>query len=105
MSGHFVVEVNVKEVIEPHVIEGSRGVVTGGKFTDRQVIDRLRVVVSKDTEAGAILQAIQMLKTAAPFPGPADEIAPHLHRASCDDAGGNLMCGFPPGPTIASAPR
>jgi hypothetical protein len=26
----------------------------------------------------------------------------HFHRASCDDSGGNLICGFPAGPTIAS---
>lgn len=34
---------------------------------------------------------------AAPLP---PEELPHLHRASCHGAIGELLCGFPPGPTI-----
>lgn len=33
---------------------------------------------------------------------PSTQPEQHLHRASCDDSGGNHICGFPPGPSIAS---
>jgi hypothetical protein len=63
---------------------------------ERRVTEVAAVKVTAATEAEAFAKAYRMLTAAAPVS------EPHLHRASCDDAGGNLMCGFPPGPSIAS---
>lgn len=43
-----------------------------------------------------------LLKPTGKLVAPVAVAEPHLHRASCDDSGGNLVCGHPAGPTIAN---
>lgn len=69
MERHFTVEVGIKEVIDAHAIEDSRGNVvkqSGGQplMQERQVLDRLRVVVSAEDEQEAVQRAIDMLAAA-----------------------------------------
>lgn len=65
MSGHFTVTVEVKETIEPHAIMNPAGypvkTVGGDAMTARQVVDRLRVVVSAASEEEAVHRALNML--------------------------------------------
>ena len=73
MSGHFTVLVEVKEIIEARPIEDSRGSVvrqgvgnSSPVMQERQVIDRLRVVVSADNQSEAIEKAQRMLTAGHP---------------------------------------
>lgn len=70
MEKHFTVQVVIEEVLHAHPIEDSRGnVVKQGPsgapvMQDRQVIDRLRVVVSAEDDQEAVQRAINMLTAA-----------------------------------------
>lgn len=101
---HWTVVVQVKEVTPATPIRDGGGhpvKVPSGvgsaivAMTERSVLDRLSLTVAAETEADAYRKAIALLEVNRPAER-------HLHRASCDDSGGNLVCGFPPGPTIAS---
>lgn len=66
---HFTVEVNVKETIQPEPVMNPSGYpvkTLGGAdlMTERRVVDRLRVVVSAETEEEAVNKAIRMLRQA-----------------------------------------
>lgn len=71
MAGHFTVLVEVKETVEPAPIMNPsgypvKGVGGGDLLSERRVIDRLRVVVSADTQAEAIEKAQLMLTAGHP---------------------------------------
>jgi hypothetical protein len=52
-------------------------------------------MVSDSTDAGnTYLSTASYDQVAVPVERPEEQ---HLHRASCDDSNGNLVCGFPPG--------
>jgi hypothetical protein len=73
---HWTIVLQVKEVTEADVVRDSSGYpvkttgVGGGGFqkTDRQVLDRLSIVVSAGNEAEAYKKAIALLEVNAPAP-------------------------------------
>lgn len=71
MAGHFTVVVEVKETIEPTAIMNPNGYPVKGLagaevLSERRVVDRLRVVISADTQADAIEKAQRMLTAGHP---------------------------------------
>lgn len=114
MEKHWTVTIQVHEVTPPEPIRDGNGytvkVLAGpGKqnvvMTERRADESLHVIVRADTELEAYHKAAAMLEVNRPEPlfrNPPEPEKEHLHRASCDDSGGNLICGFPPGRSIAS---
>lgn len=99
MSEHFNIQISVQRVIKETA--PARGM--QGPTTERDIIKVVELAIVAPTEREAFAKARKMLAAAEPeWTEPEPE---HLHRASCDDAGGNLMCGFPPGPSIAGVRR
>lgn len=97
MSEHFNIQISVQKVVKETT--PARGM--AGPSTERDIVKVVELAIVAPTEREAFAKARKML--AAAEPEWAEE--QHLHRASCDDAGGNLMCGYPAdGPTIADRP-
>lgn len=109
MSTHWNIQIGIQEVEEPEPIKDNGGYVKsiGGKpiMTERRVSEALKLAVTADSEEEAYAKAHRMLNANAPASlSPWEESfgeTEHLHRASCDDSGGNLVCGYPRGRTIA----
>lgn len=86
-------------------------------MTERKVVKVLDLAITADSERDAYSKAHRMLSASEPEWSVGEPVADdgfpfnpnaeqHYHRASCDDSGGNLMCGFPSdGPTIAERHR
>jgi hypothetical protein len=113
MDKHWTITIQVHEVTPPEPIRDGNGYAVKvnqglGKqavvMTDRQVAERFSTTVRADSEAEAYRKAMALLEVNRPEPMFSEPAVPeqHLHRASCDDAGGNRMCGYPDGPSIAS---
>lgn len=96
---HFNIQITVQQVLDvPSKLPGR--VPLNPEEIKRQVVETTRVNVTAPTEAEAFAKARRLMDAAEPEP------PQHLHRASCDDSGGNLVCGYPAGgPSIASPPR
>jgi hypothetical protein len=94
---HFNIQIVIQRVTTEPVKAGqARGINQAVSGKDRESVEILRVAVVGDTEAEAYAKAAKMLEASKP------PVADHLHRASCDDASGNQICGFPAdGPSIA----
>jgi hypothetical protein len=56
---------------------------------ERDILDVLDLKVSADTMDQAYAKSIKLLEVEQMM------TESHQHRASCDDAGGNHVCGFP----------
>lgn len=91
MSQHFNIQINVQQVdVEPVKVARSIDQAVSGK--DRSTISIMELKVSAPTLQEAYAKVSRLVQM--------EQAAAHLHRASCDDSGGNLTCGFPPGPSI-----
>jgi len=93
---HFNIQITVQQVLEAPPASRQPGLIATPQKGERQVIETIRVNVTAPTEAEAFAKARRLMDASEPVP------EQHLHRASCDDAGGNQICGYPPGPSIAS---
>lgn len=113
LEKHWRVTVQVQEVIPAQEIREGNGYtakinVGAGQTmiakTERRVVDRFQTSVAADSEDEAYRKAMALLEVNRPEPVFTEPQPPeqHLHRASCDDAGGNRMCGYPDGLSIAS---
>lgn len=103
MTEHFNIQIGIQRVEEPRPLEATQRTPLGGavQMTERRVIKMVDLALTAETEREAYAKAHKLLSASEPEWTQGE---PHLHRASCDDAGGNLMCGYPPGPTIADSP-
>lgn len=101
---HFNIQISIQRVEEPEPMSSNGYAVKGiggiPVMTDRKVVKLLDLAISAETEEEAYSKATIMLEASRP-PVPGYKV--HLHRASCDDASGNKICGWAPdGPTIVS---
>jgi len=113
MDKHWTVTIQVHEVTPPEPMREPNGYAvkhnqgmgkTAVVMTERMVAERFSITVRADTEEAAYRKALALLEVNRPEPVFSEPAVPeqHLHRASCDDAGGNRMCEYPDGPSIAS---
>lgn len=114
MSSRWTVTIIVAEVIPSEPIREGNGYAvkvnegmgkTSVVMSERQVLERFQTTVRADSEPEAYRKALAMLEVNRPEPVFSEPPVPeqkHLHRASCDDSGGNRVCGYPDGPSIAS---
>lgn len=88
---HFNVQIHVQRVREREEARDNKGFVqmhmSSPVILEKQVINVLDLSVVAETEEGAYSKALAMLGAVRPVP------VAHVHRASCDDAGGNHICG------------
>lgn len=97
MGTHWTMLIELKEVREAEPIKDQSGYITkvkalgGGEsvaMLEGSVLDRLRLVVSADTEAEAYARIIALLETNRPKPaGPG--------HGSCHGPTGEIICGDP----------
>lgn len=90
---HYNIQVSIQKVTETPV-DKPKGVSQSISGKERRVIDLAKIAIQAETEAEAY-DRVKRIMDATRAPA---EV--HLHRASCDDSGGNLICGHPAGPTI-----
>ncbi len=102
---HYNVQIKIQAVsTEPVKAGEARGINQALSGKERQVVELLSLAVTAASEQEAHLKAHRLLSASEPPSEIATEVT-HLHRASCDDAVGNHLCGYPDGPSIASKPE
>lgn len=99
-SKHYNIQIHIQEVEHGGIVLDGRGFAVKGAMgviekSQRSVLTLLDLKIGAPTESEAYDRVLRLLETNRPDP------VEHLHRASCHGAGGNLVCGFPPGRTIA----
>lgn len=94
---HYNIQISIQQVANVPLAGAPKGFQQAISGKERVILDIASIKVSATfldeayDRAGRLLDATRIPKQ------------PHLHRASCDDSGGNLVCGYPAGPTISSA--
>lgn len=92
---HFNIQIMVQKVEEITPVPVTRHHNSSASYgadakapRDKRVTELLNLKVTAQSEQAAYAKAATMLEAATPA------LEPHVHRASCDDASGNHVCGF-----------
>lgn len=84
METHWNIQISIQQVDANEVRQGPIGSQTKKERVVQQV---LSLAITASSEDEAYEKAYRMLNASRPVP------EPHQHRASCDDASGNHLCG------------